>query len=115
MDTLVFTLHGKGARPVRALADRFDFLALVLPPVWAIWHGLWLTLAAQALLAGLAFLWSPIAVSPVIYGIALILAFEGAAVTRCELHLRGWRELGLVEARTPEGAEELFLKGEALT
>jgi hypothetical protein len=111
----LYTLHHKTGRDLRPVTDRFSLLALLLPPVWALAHGLWLTLLAEAVLLGLAFLWSPFAMSPMFYGIALILALEGGAVTRAELRLRRWRELGLVEARTPEGAEELYLRGEALT
>ena len=112
MDTHIFTLHHKGTKPLRAVADRFRPLALFLPPVWTVLEGLWLTLAAQIGLAALAWQWSPLAVSPVVYGIAIILALEGGTVARTELHLRGWREVGVVEARTAEGAEELYLNGE---
>jgi len=113
METLVYTLHAKPGRDIRPVADRFSLLAILLPPVWAAVHGLWLTLAGIVLLLALAALWSPLAVSPVFSGIAAILAFEGGAVERTELRLRGWREAGVVEARTPEGAEELYLRGEA--
>jgi hypothetical protein len=115
MDMRVYTLHEKPGHDLRAVADGFSPLALVLPPVWALRHGLWLTLLGLAAALGLAAWWSLFAISPVFYGIALILAYEGGAVERTELHLRGWRECGLVEARTPEGAEELFLSGGNLT
>lgn len=112
---MVYTLHHKNKRGLRAVADHFSLLAMLLPPVWALVHGLWLTLLAQAALIWLASLWSPIAMSPAFSGIALILAFEGGAVERFELGLRGWREIGITEARTPEGAEELYLRGEAVS
>jgi hypothetical protein len=115
METLVYTLHHKERRDIRAVGDRFSLLAMALPPVWALVHGLWLTLLAQGALLWLASLWSPLAMSPVFSGIAAILAFEGGAIERIELRLRGWRELGIVEARSPEGAEELYLRGEALS
>jgi hypothetical protein len=113
MQTRIYTVHHKGGEDIRAVADRFDWLAATLPPLWAVWHALWLTLAGQAALIGLAALWSPLAVLPVYAGIAAILGFEGAAVHRAELQLRRWREAAVVEARSPEGAEELFLRGEA--
>jgi hypothetical protein len=113
METRLYTVHRKGGDDIRAVADRFDWLAVAAPPLWAAWHGLWITLAGQGLLAGLAALWSPFAVIPVLAGLAAILGFEGGAVRRAELRLRGWREAGVVEARSPEGAEELFLRGEA--
>jgi hypothetical protein len=112
MRTRLYTLHHKGGDDIRAVADRFDWLAATLPPLWAVWHGLWLTLAVQAVLIGLAALWSPLAALPVYYGIAAIVGFEGGAVRRAELGLRRWREVGVVEAGSPEGAEELFLRGE---
>ena len=111
----VFTLHEKPGRDLRSVDDGFSVLAMLLPPVWALRQGLWLTLLAQLVAFGLAALWSPFAISPVVYGIALILAFEGGAVERTELRLRGWRECGLVEARSPEGAEEMYLTGGNLT
>ena len=112
MQTRLYTVHHKGSGDLRAIADRFDWFALLLPPLWAVWHGLWLTLAVQVLAVALAALWSPLAVPVAGFGLAAILGFEGAAVRRAELRLRRWREAGLVEARSPEGAEELFLKGE---
>ena len=113
METRLYTVHHKGSGEVRAVADRFDWFALALAPLWAVWHGLWITLAVQVLLVALAALWSPLAVLPVSFGLAAILGFEGGAVRRAELHLRRWREAGVVEARSPEGAEELYLRGEA--
>ncbi len=113
METRLYTVHHKGSGEVRVIADRFDWFALALAPLWAVWHGLWITLAVQVLLVALAALWSPLAALAVFYGLAAILGFEGGAVRRAELGLRRWREAGVVEARSPEGAEELFLRGEA--
>lgn len=112
MRTRLYTVHGKGGE-IRVVADRFDLLALLLPPVWAIWHGAWATLVAYLALVALAFLWSPFGPAVAETALALILAFEGGAVRRAELRLRGWREAGVVEARSAAGAEELFLRGEA--
>ncbi len=109
----LYTLHHKGSGDVRAVADRFDVFALALPPLWAVWHGLWITLAVQVALVALAALWSPLAMAPAFTGLAVIAGFEGGAVRRAELGMRRWREAGVVEARSPEGAEELFLRGEA--
>ncbi len=75
------------------------------------WHGLWITAAAVAMLLGAAAAVSPFAVLAVLCGVGLILALEGASVIRAELRLRGWREAGCVEARSEAGAEELFLTG----
>ena len=109
----LYTVHHKGSGDIRVVADRFDGFALALPPLWAVWHGLWITLAVQVLLVALAALWAPSAALVVFYGLAVIAGFEGGAVRRAELRLRRWREAGVVEARSPEGAEELYLRGEA--
>ncbi len=112
METRLYTVHHKGSGEVRAVADRFDWFALALSPLWAVWHGLWITLAGQVLLVALAALWSPLAALAVFYGLAAILGFEGGAVRRAELRLRRWREVGVIEARSPEGAEVLYLWGD---
>jgi len=112
MQTRLYTVHHKGSGEVRAIADRFDWFALALAPLWAAWHGLWITLTVLVLLVALAALWSPVAAAVAFYGLAAILGFEGGAARRAELRLRRWREAGVVEARSPEGAEELFLRGE---
>ncbi len=113
METRLYTVHHKGSGDVRVIADRFDWFALALAPLGAVRHGLWITLAVQILLVALAALWAPSAALVVFYGLAVIAGFEGGAVRRAELRLRRWREAGVVEARSPEGAEELYLRGEA--
>ena len=113
MATRLYTVHHKGSGEIRVIADRFDGFAFLLPPLWAVWHALWITLAVQVLLVTLAALWAPSAALVVFYGLAVIAGFEGGAVRRAELRLRRWREAGVVEARSPEGAEELYLRGEA--
>ncbi len=113
MRTRIYTLHEKRGE-VRVVSDGFDLAAFLLPPVWAVWHGLWLTLIGLlAVLAG-GFLWSPQGPLLVSLGVALVLGFEGGAVRRAELRLRRWRPAGVVEAGSAAGAEELWLKGEAV-
>ncbi len=109
----LYTLHHKGSGDIRVIADRFDWFALALAPLWAVWHGLWITLAGQILLLALAVSWSPAAAAPMLAGLAAIAGTEGGSLRRAELRLRRWREAGVVEARSPEGAEELYLRGEA--
>ena len=112
MEARLYTVHEKKG-DVRVISDGFDLFALILPPVWAIWHGAWVTLAAYLGLVAASALWSPLAPLVVELGLALILALEGATVRRGELRLRRWRRAGLVEARSAAGAEELYLRGEA--
>jgi hypothetical protein len=112
MEATLYTVHRKGERGLRVVGDGFSAFALLLPPVWIVWHGLWLTGLALVVLLALAAALTPFAVLPVMSGTALILAFEGGLVTRGELRLRGWREAGVVEARSEAGAEELYLSGQ---
>ncbi|MEO1493244.1 MAG: DUF2628 domain-containing protein [Pseudomonadota bacterium] len=113
METRLWTIHDNGSGDLKFVADEFSWLALVLTPVWAIWNGYWITLAVYIGLVGIAGGINPLAASPVAYGLALILAFDGAEIIRAELSMRGWIERGSVEARTEEGAEELFVTGRA--
>ncbi|MEM1300598.1 MAG: DUF2628 domain-containing protein [Pseudomonadota bacterium] len=108
MEMRLWTVHRKGEE-VRFIPDGFSIFALALPPVWVIWHGAWITLIATLVLAGAAAMYNPLAASPVMYGIGLILAFEGAQIRRWEMRLRGWQEVSVVQAQTVEGAEELWL------
>lgn len=117
MEVGLYTIHQKGGRSgtprIRVIRDRFSMLALLLWPVWLLWNGLWLmAILALALMVGVG-LFAPHAVLPVSWGLSFILALEGAVFIRAELRLRGWREVGVVEARSAEGAEELFLTGRA--
>jgi Protein of unknown function (DUF2628) len=113
METHLYTVHRKGERGMRVVGDGFSLLALLFLPGWLVWERLWIAaLFLLSLLAGLAFL-APLAAWPALSGAAAICAFEGASIIRAELRLRGWREDGAVEARTAEGAEELYLTGQA--
>jgi len=98
---------------VRLVADGFSWFALIVPPIWAIWNGYWITLILFLGLVGIAGGLNPLAASPMAYALGLILAFDGAEIVRAELSMRGWIESTSVEARTEEGAEELFVTGRA--
>ena len=111
MEARLYTVHRKGTHGLRFVGDGFSLFALLVPPVWAIWHGLWITLVAMIGILVLATMYHPFAVSPVLYGLGLILAFDGGPIRRLELSLRGWREVSVVEARSEEGAEELWMTG----
>ncbi len=111
METAFYTIHSRGrANELHAVGDVRHKLG-ILPPVWALWRGLWITLAGMLVLLGATAMVQPFLVSWMWLGLATLAILEGSAIERLELRLRGWREVGLVEARTPEGAEELFLTG----
>ncbi|MDT8343791.1 MAG: hypothetical protein RQ752_05110 [Thermohalobaculum sp.] len=110
--TELFTLHSRG-RPdeLIAVGDHRHPLG-VIPPFWALWRGLWLTAACMAALMGAAVLLHPAAAGTIWGALIAVTVFEGSALERLEWRIRGWREVGLVEARSEEGAEELYLRGE---
>ena len=114
METHLYTIHRKGVGGLRVVGDGFSALALLAPPVWLAWRGLWIAAAALvALLVAVGLAVTPAAVLPVMSGVGLVFAFEGASVVRAELRLRGWREAACVEARSEAGAEELYVTGRA--
>ena len=112
MDLQIYTVHARPGQDLMAIADRFDLFALILPLIWALWHRLWLVTGGMILLLTIVALISPLAASPVLYGLALIFAFEGGAVRRFERRIWGWQEVGVVQAASAEGAEELYLNGQ---
>ena len=113
MEARLHTLFSRGrANEIRAVHDGRRPLG-VLPPVWAIWNGLWLTLVVMLGLIALVWWLHPDMARAVWVALILLSVLEGGAIERLELRIRGWREVGVVEARSAEGAEELYLRGEA--
>src|SRR5690625_1498428 len=115
MEMNLYTVHRKnrrdGTAQLRVVRDRFSWLAFLLWPFWLVWNGLWIMAALLFVLTTSVGVVALEAALPVSWGLAFILALEGAVFIRAELRLRGWREVGVVEARSAEGAEELFLTG----
>ena len=109
----LYTVQSRG-RPneLHVVGEGRRWLGLV-PPFWALWNGLWIMLAVTlALLAG-AFVFWPALFGALWLALAVLSVLEGAEIERLDYRLRGWREVGVVEARSPEGAEELFLTGQS--
>ena len=108
----LYTIHARG-QGLRVVGDAAGPLAAI-PPLWALWQGLWITLIVMiAVLAGVAAL-KPAAGGAVWLGLIALVWTEGATLTRIELRLRGWREVGVAQADSEEGAEELYLTGRAV-
>ncbi|GMG82520.1 hypothetical protein LNKW23_17330 [Paralimibaculum aggregatum] len=110
MENRLYTLHRHARSGDLEVVGEPGWLA-VIPPLWALYEGLWLTLGLQAAFLAAVFWLAPLALSAAYLALVLITVFDGNMFHRLELRLRGWREVGCVEAQTPEGAEELFLKG----
>ena len=98
----------------RVLRDGFSWGAMLVPPVWAIAHGLWLELVFWA--AGMIALWL---ISTFIGGeaafwlyllSAVLLGFEAAAIRGAALKRTGWRYAGEIVAGAPDLAELAWLE-----
>ena len=88
-------------------------LALIFPPFWLAWHGLWMELLAYLVVAVailLLMIWQPGA--PVGYLSALpglYLLLEGTELIRAKYERQGWRYDGIVEGDDQEEAEIRYL------
>ena len=111
--------QGKAAKgrarfaPPVAVADRFSWLAALLPPVFALLNGLWLLLLFWlVLVAGLAYVSRVIgsdAAGWLYLLVALFMGFEAPAFRRDGLLARGYLWRGDAVAPAPDLAERDFL------
>jgi hypothetical protein len=104
--------------PTRADAvlvrDGFHFFGFLTPPIWLLWHRLWIeaivafavamALAAIGEVAGLGLAGTLLSLLVSVYS-----GIEGAALRLAALRRRGWREWGVVEADSFDGAEARYL------
>ena len=73
--------------------EKFSWFAALLPPVYALVHGLWLTLigyVAAVVLIGASCLWLGEAAFWLYVLFAVLLGFEAPALRRSRLRARGW-------------------------
>lgn len=114
----IFTVHAPpadGAADPAAFVfvkDGFSWPALLIPPVWLIWHRLWLTLliwvvavVALSILSGFA---GSDAATAVMVLFAFWFALEANGFRRWTLERRGYVLAGVVEGRRIEDAERRF-------
>lgn len=97
--------------------DGFAFMAFLVPPLWLLWHRLWieaalafaLSIALSALgeAAGFGFLGAALSLL-----VSLFVGLEGPALRFAALRRRGWREWGVVEAGNAAEAEIRYLAGD---
>jgi hypothetical protein len=90
--------------------DAFSFLGFLLPPLWLLWHRLWIEaalvfalgvgVAALGEIAGLGFAGAALSLLAPIY-----VGLEGAGLRVNALRRRGWREWGVIEASDKAEAE----------
>ena len=115
----IYTVHqrpywqvGEAAdAPVTLIGEGFNWFALVLPPVWALWHRQWLVaavLAAAAAVLGVgAGLLQPGGPLAAILGGGLLLwlGYEANDIRRWSMRRAGWRDVGIVCGRDRDEAE----------
>jgi hypothetical protein len=118
----VYTVHapvtnGAGIAATDRFAfvrDGFHFWAVLLSPVWLVWHRLWLalivwiavTVAIDVGIARLGASGTSIFLANLL--IALLMGFEASSIRRWTLSRRNWRQLDIVVARNKETAERRF-------
>ncbi|MEM7527079.1 MAG: hypothetical protein AAF416_05305 [Pseudomonadota bacterium] len=116
METELYTIHSRSdglSSDVRVVGDGRHPLS-VIPPLWAVWRGLWIVLLLQAAVLVLVLFTVPIAFGTAFVGLVVLTLLEGPTFERVELRLRGWREIAVAEARSEEGAEEAYRTGKAV-
>lgn len=77
-----------------AVAEKFSWLAALLPPLFGLVHGLWLELIAYVMAVAIIVvlsLWLGLAAGLLLYVLlALLIGFEAPALRRGALRRRGW-------------------------
>jgi hypothetical protein len=96
--------------------DGFSWIAFLFPPVWLLWHRLFVeTLLYLAAAVVLATLVEVLDLQPLSAAITLLLSLyvglEGPALRMGSLSRRGWRQAGVVDAASRDDAEVRFFGG----
>ncbi len=110
----LYSVYARNADAPEAVADRFSWLAALLPPVYALAHGLWLVLLGWvAVVLGLSVLgqWMGEDAATGLYILAAILfGFEAHRLRGTKLMRRGWSYRTDVFAADPDLAAVDYLK-----
>jgi hypothetical protein len=116
----IFTIHapqkadGAAVDPAELVfvKDGFSWPALFIPPVWLVWHRLWLTLLIWVVAVVVLSILSGLAGSDASTAVMILFAFwfalEANGLRRWTLERRGYVLVGVVEGRTLEDAERRF-------
>lgn len=117
----VYTVHGPLADTARPLPDRIVFVrdafavwAVLLGPIWLIWHRLWWALLGyMVVIVGAGSLMAALGLSAetrmlVNFLIALLMGLEAASLRRWTLSRGKWRQLDVVVADDQDAAERRF-------
>lgn len=95
------------------IEDRFSWGAALFPPLWALFHGLWLELivwiAAMVALVGLDMILGDVSATLYLLG-ALLLGFEAANIRAAALRRKGFHPEGDLIASGEDLAELAWLQ-----
>jgi hypothetical protein len=101
-----------GAAPGEELVltrDGFSFLAFLFPPLWLLWHRLWIeAIAAFAVLMVAAALESTLGLAvsaPLSLLVSIFVGLDGNAMRIARRRRRGWSSIGVVDAGSADEAE----------
>ena len=110
----LFAIYERQSAAPAAIPEKFSWLAFLLPPVFALTHGLWLELIAYivavialgfagAILGGATTFWLYVL-------FALWIGFTAPSLRRHALHQRGWNHRGDRVAAAPDLATLSWLE-----
>jgi Protein of unknown function (DUF2628) len=110
----VFSIYQADAEAPEAVPERFSIFAALVPPVYALVHGLWLELIGfivlLVLVGVLGVLAGPDAAALSYAAIALLIGFEAPALRGAALHRRGKAYRADIIAPAADQAEVEWLK-----
>jgi hypothetical protein len=94
------------------LRDGFSFLGFLFPPLWLLWHRLWVEAAmAFAVLLGVGAVerLGGLAISaPLSLLVSIFVGLEGNGLRISAWRRRGWLEAAVVDARSEDDAETRY-------
>jgi hypothetical protein len=98
------------------IRDGFHFLAFLVPPLWLVWHRLWIealiAFAAMALLGALGSVSGFGEAAPLLsLLVSIYIGLEASALRIAALRRRGWSEWGVVDAANRDEAELKHVHG----
>ncbi len=117
----LYTVHqgpapASGGDDVVFVLDGFSWVALIVPPLWALFRSLWavaagVIIAALAIAAAAQWAGAPERVTAIVsFAAALLFAYEANDLRRWTLRRRGFRDVGIVMGRNLADAEQRFFE-----